>query len=214
MTTQAHPIRPFHLSQLSSFTLQSAAAALHHARLQDLSYLQADRYATLVRHWLSTAHPLRSILQDSKQTLRDFCNTTQPPLPAATSPHQSSSDMYITYKDNSEFERLGRELSPMLADVSGGVSCVRVYWLVECELRARRVCWPLVSSTPSCVFISLLVVTTCCALVRPLRRCSWSSQAQIPRGVYNSTGHGLVIVRCRQRRLFLVQKDPAATPPR
>lgn len=30
-------------------------------------------------------------------------------------------------------------------------------------------------------------------------------QAQIPRSVYNATGHGVVIVRCRQRRLFLVR---------
>lgn len=43
-----------------------------------------------------------------------------------------------------------------------------------------------------------------------LRCCCPCLQAQLPRSVYNSTGHGVVIVRCRKRRLFLISKVPTA----
>jgi hypothetical protein len=39
---------------------------------------------------------------------------------------------------------------------------------------------------------------------------SCDMQAQIPRSVYNGTGHGVVIVRCRQRRLFLLTHESDA----
>lgn len=83
--------------------------------LQDLSYLTADRYAALMRHWLSTAKPLSTLLHDSKSSLKDYCNITQPLDP-------DKSDVYLTYKDNADFERLGKDLAPMLFSVSGGVS--------------------------------------------------------------------------------------------
>jgi hypothetical protein len=83
--------------------------------LQDLLYLTADKYFTLMRHWLSTAKSLSPILQDSKSSLKDYCNITQPPDP-------DQSDVYLTYKDNADFERLGKDLAPMLFSVSGGVS--------------------------------------------------------------------------------------------
>jgi len=82
---------------------------------QDLSYLTADRYAALMRHWLSTAAPLSQILQDKGTNLKDYCNITQPP-------HSDPTDLYLTYKNNEDFERLGKDLAPMLFSVSGGVS--------------------------------------------------------------------------------------------
>lgn len=83
--------------------------------MQDLSYLTDKPYAALMRGWLRAAKPLSSILQASKVSLKDYCNITQPPDP-------DQSDVYLTYKDNSDFERLGQELPPMLFSVSGGVS--------------------------------------------------------------------------------------------
>jgi hypothetical protein len=68
-----------------------------------------------MRQWLSKAKPLSAILQGSRAALRDYCNITQPPDP-------DQSDVYLTYRDNADFERIGRELTPMLFSVSGGVS--------------------------------------------------------------------------------------------
>jgi hypothetical protein len=59
----------------------------------------------------------RSILQGSRAALRDYCDSTQPP-------HPDQGDVYLTYRDNDDFERMRRDLAPMLFSVSGGVSGV------------------------------------------------------------------------------------------
>jgi hypothetical protein len=110
------------LSFQHSHIFVSSQTAVRPTSLQDLSYLTAPAYAALMRQWLSKAKPLSAILQGSRAALRDYCNITQPPDP-------DQSDVYLTYRDNADFERIGRELAPMLFSVSGGVSGVRLMLL-------------------------------------------------------------------------------------
>lgn len=188
--------------------------------VQDLSYLKAGPYAALMQDWLRAAKPLTPILQAAKVSLKAYCNATQPPDP-------DQSDVYLTYKDNADFERLGRELPPMLFSVSGGVS--QRQWrgesvsgsLVEAQqgTRVHELVWgrvsPGVASNPRASSALHMLCTavqvwsgycfTCEADLACTAVLCCTLQAQIPRSVYNATGHGVVIVRCRQRRLFLVR---------
>lgn len=85
------------------------------AGAQDLSYLLADRYAFVMQQWLSAAKPLTRILQGQKTSLKEYCNITQPP-------DRDTTDLYLTYKNNADFEKVAKQLAPMLFSVSGGVS--------------------------------------------------------------------------------------------
>lgn len=134
---------------------------------QDLSYLQQHNYAALMRSWLGRAQTLNPILSAKNMTLKEYCNATQaqhsflqPQQHASTETGSSSSsnraeregfdevsDVYITYQGNADFERLGRELPPMLYSVSGGVSVLTdarqlslgSMYACRCGMQARRV---------------------------------------------------------------------------
>lgn len=80
--------------------------------MQDLSYLQRDRYDLLMRNWLSAAERMDA---GTIKQLATFCAASQPH-------HADMSDLVITYKDNDHFSALALQLGPMMWDISYGVS--------------------------------------------------------------------------------------------
>jgi hypothetical protein len=86
---------------------------LHHKHpVQDLSYVQHDSYAALMRSWLAAAVPLDV---NATQHLAAFCDTGQPP-------HANQRDLLLRYSDQGQYMHYARQLAPMLGDISVGVS--------------------------------------------------------------------------------------------
>lgn len=93
----------------------ATAAALPSPALlpQDLSYLLKDNYAATMKKWLSSAVWLEG---ENLQNLDKYCSANQPDDP-------DTRDLILSYKDNQDYSDItGRQLGPMMWDISFGVS--------------------------------------------------------------------------------------------
>lgn len=96
----------------------------------DLSYLERDAYAATMAAWLAAATPLPA---EAAAGLKDYCAVTQPP-------DADARDLVLSYKDNDDYIRIGRELYPMLGDISvgGGIPRASYHGTVMVRCRGRR----------------------------------------------------------------------------
>jgi hypothetical protein len=94
--------------------------------LQDLSYLQQDRYAAFMQSWLSAAVPLDA---QQLENLEEFCRASQPP-------DSDTRDLLLVYNDNKHYSHFALKLGPMMWDISHGVSGPEPCLLTVCVWRS------------------------------------------------------------------------------
>lgn len=78
--------------------------------------------------WLTHAVPVAG---HDLTELSAFCNPAQPP-------HSDTSDLIIHYNSHQQFLQYARQLAPMLADISLGVSFCPIFAVLQCLVYAAH----------------------------------------------------------------------------
>lgn len=176
--------------------------------LQNLTYLVQPRYNEAMAAWLSSA----ARMADDDQ-LRAYCSTDLP------DDSKGKADMYVTYRTPTEFGTYASALTPMREDFRVSWGC----WYIgprrnratfQCRMGSYRDSH--CPAIPRLRFIPLQVFRAWPALAHQPAHwlstvCTHPQQGhpRIPRGSYQ----GIVAVRCRGRRVFLVPASSGLLPP-